>query len=133
MKPKNADELSKLLVSYGWEYAFASYQFEGMLRVWPEDMTLLFCEDVKSYDKARLFLLKDDDVSKCPQNYAPHAYGWPVFAKVDKKTSDAKASEKLDDKEKEMMFFFKCKPTDPSTLPPPPKVLGRSWDDIADE
>lgn len=32
-----------------------------------------------------------------------------------------------------MRFFCGVGPTDPSKLPPPPKVLGRSWDDWVDD
>jgi hypothetical protein len=31
-----------------------------------------------------------------------------------------------------MKFFFGRGPTDPSKLPPAPRALGRSWDDLAD-
>lgn len=51
-----------------------------------------------------------------------------------------KGAKKLDpaeerarrEKAAELKFFFGCKPSDPDKLPPPPKVLGMTWDELAD-
>jgi hypothetical protein len=46
---------------------------------------------------------------------------------------EASASSPDDEHARMMKFFFGCKPSDPASLPPPPRVIGRSWDQLVDD
>lgn len=59
---------------------------------------------------------------------------WRVIRKKSEVSSNvgSKHDKQTTQLEKEMMFFFGCKPSDPSRLPPPPRVIGMTWDDYVD-
>lgn len=74
---------------------------------------------------------------------APHVeitenhYLWrrPLYRAGGPLAKSAGAPEKTPEeieKEKQCLFFFGRKPTDQSKLPPPPKVLGMTWDELDD-
>jgi hypothetical protein len=55
----------------------------------------------------------------------------PPYVK-DTKKLDTLEEKARKEKAAELKFFFGCKPSDPDKLPPPPKVLGMTWDELAE-
>ncbi len=136
MKPKSEKEMFETLVAHGWIANFKDCgNGPGMFEAWPNDGKLLhFAEAHRAAQDAtklpNLRLLAMTGLRAVPRG-SVYNNNWPVFEmSVSEPAREEKALEESEG-DRLMHFFFQCSPSDPKKLPGPPKVIGRSWDELA--
>lgn len=134
MKPKNIDELEKILKDHGYTTDFRSCKYlDYMFKYWPIDKVILHVDDAKKEkDKGTCLHFLSDRGVKPMTYFTIKPENWPVFRDVS--AEQLKEKQQQTENERQFNFFFPgMKMSDPNKLPPPPRILGRSWDSIADD